>query len=191
MIDTRGYFLTASHCLEYKYVFLMFRDSSKMLGLPARVVWQGSRKAGQPDLAILHVERALKDTFEWADEIHIDQPAMAVGIAWTNKPYRIPQGFELMAGRILETNKLEMVQGDFSVANDLPLQPGDSGGPLVNDEGRLIGINVEGTPPQVHWVFPKRMFPAMAQHPNQNWLRGVIEADAEQYPLNVAGGAGG
>lgn len=187
MIDSRGYFLTAAHCLNHSFIYLIYDDLPVTRAMRARVVWQGDWRNGQPDLAILQVRRPLKLTFDWADEIHIDQLVIAVGMAWTNHPYRQPQRAQLMAGKILATNKLKAAEGFLRVANNLPLQPGDSGGPLVDEQGRLIGINVQGTPPSVHWILPKRVLPMVAERPNLNWLRAIIEKDAANHPIEAAG----
>jgi S1-C subfamily serine protease len=184
MIDRRGYFLTAAHCLRHRYVYLVFHESQTTRTFLARVVWQGDSKKGQPDLAILHVKRMLDHTFDWAAGVHQADPVIAVGLSWTNKPSLnlLVLKLDLMGGRILDFNKLKDEAGDFNVATNVPLQSGDSGGPLVDAEGRLIGINVQGTPPLVHRLLPKRMFPMLAERPNQKWLMETIEEDAARQP---------
>jgi S1-C subfamily serine protease len=177
MIDPRGYFLTAAHCLVHKNVYLIFRNPKTAQGMPARIVWRGNVKAGEPDLAILRVEQPLNNAFNWADEVRNNEPVIAVGLGWTNKPFRQIRHFDLMAGQVLNVSKSESAIGGSKVSHDVPLQSGDSGGPLVDANGRLIGINVEGTPRQVHWVLPKRMFPAKTERPDQKWLQEIIEQD--------------
>ncbi|MES2923592.1 MAG: serine protease [Verrucomicrobiota bacterium] len=186
-IDGRGYFLTAAHCLTHRFVYLILFDSRTTRALRARVVWQGHSRKGQSDLAILHVRRMLDHTLDWADGVHTDEPVMAVGLSWTDKPNRNLRGFEWMGGRILRSSKLKGEEGDFNVGTDVPLQPGDSGGPLVDAEGRLIGINVQGTPPLVHKVLPGWMFPMIAERPNRAWLRETIGNDVARRPSEVAG----
>ena len=186
-IDHRGYFLTASHCVTHKFVYLILYDSWNTWALRARVVWQGDVRKGQPDLAILHVRRTFDCSFEWADEVHKDEPVMAVGLSWTNQPSRNLRGFEMMGGRILDSSKLKGKEGDFNVATDVPLQPGDSGGPLVDSDGRLIGINVQATPPLVHLLLPERLFPMLAERPNRKWLQETIEADVASHSIKTAG----
>ena len=187
MIDRRGYFLTAAHCLKHKFIYLILNDSKTTWALRASVIWRGDTQKRQPDLAILHVHRMLDYAFDWSDEVHKDESVMAIGLLWTNEPSRDLRGFELMSGRILDFNMLGGESGDFSVATDVPLQPGDSGGPLVDGEGRLIGINVQGTPPFVHRILPKRMFPMIAERPNQKWLQETIEEDVARRPVETAG----
>lgn len=185
-IDQRGYFLTAAHCVTHKFVYLILYDSWTTWALHARVVWQGNLRKGQPDLAILQVQRTLDHTFDWADEVNKDEPVMAVGLAWTNHPSRDLRGFELMGGKILDSSKLKAKEGDFNVATDVPLQPGDSGGPLVNSDGQLIGINVQGTPPFVNLLLPERIFPMLAERPNRKWLQKTIEEDVASHSIKTA-----
>jgi S1-C subfamily serine protease len=173
-IDRRGYFLTASHCLAHETSYLLFYSEGSAHAMRARIVWHGDRRKGQPDLAILHVPLALSHTFDWADEIRKNEPAIAVGLSWTNEDL---QGFALLGGKILDYEEIKSPESDMKVANDLPLQSGDSGGPLVDTEGRLIGINVQGTPPIVHVILPKSVFPMITERPNREWVRKTIEED--------------
>jgi S1-C subfamily serine protease len=188
MIDRRGYFLTAAHCLRHPYVYLVFHESQTNRTFLARVVWQGDSKKGQPDLAILHVQRRLDYAFAWAAGFHQADPVIAVGLSYTNKPsqHLLVFKLDLMGGRILDFKKLKNETGDFSVATDVPLQSGDSGGPLVDTEGRLIGINVQGTPPLIHRILPKQMFPMLAECPNQQWLWETVEEDVAKHPHEAA-----
>jgi len=173
-IDGRGYFLTAAHCLKHEFVYLLLNESQTTRALRARVVWQGSRRAGQPDLAVLHVRRPLTHTFDWADEVRSAEPAMAVGLSWSKKELR---GFILLGGKILGCQEAVGEVGRLRIANDVPLQSGDSGGPLVDAEGRLIGINTEATPPFVHWLLPSQVLPMVAERPNPKWLAELIQDD--------------
>jgi S1-C subfamily serine protease len=186
-VDRRGYLLTAAHCLKHKFVYLILHDAQTTRALRARVVWPGSSRKGQPDLAILHVRRTLDHTFDWADEVHKDERVMAVGLSWTNQPGRALRGFELMGGRILDCSKLEEEEANLNVATDVPLQPGDSGGPLVDSEGHLVGINVQGTPPFVHAILPKRIFPMLTACPSRKWVEETIEEDVAKRPIETAG----
>ncbi|MGC3958442.1 MAG: serine protease [Verrucomicrobiota bacterium] len=173
-IDPRGYYLTAAHNLVHEEAYLFVASNRTISVMPARVVWRGIRRRGQPDLAILHVPTTLEYTFAWASEVQADEVALAVGLSWGEGKF---SGFGLVGGKILNCRKSKSDVGELLVANDLPLQSGDSGGPLVDAEGRLIGINVQGTPPVVHWVLPRRVFPMLAERPQQSWLRETIEAD--------------
>lgn len=105
---------------------------------------------------------------------------MAVGLAWSKTNL---QGFAFLAGKILDFEELNAKEGSLTVANDLPLQSGDSGGPLIDAEGRLIGINVQGTPPVVHRILPKQFLPMIAESPNRDWLRETIELDVAQHAV--------
>lgn len=185
-VDCRGYFLTAAHCITHKFIHLVVYDDKAVPVLRARVVWLGDSQKGQPDLAILHVQRALDNTFDWVDEVKKDEPVIAFGLAWTNTPSRIPGGFELMGGKILDLTRLNSKECDFNVATDVPLQPGDSGGPLIDTKGHLLGINVEGTPPIVHAILPERVFPTLTLHPRHAWLQNIIEEDVAKHPVEAS-----
>jgi S1-C subfamily serine protease len=186
-VDPRGYFLTAAHCLDREFVYLFVYGSTNAWIAQPRIVWKGNRHQGQPDLALLHVEAKLIHTFDCADDMHKDDAVMAVGLSLTNKPRFGIRGFQFLGGRILDSHRQETEQSDFNVATDVPLQSGDSGGPLVDLDGRLIGINVKGTPPSVHYVLPKTMFPMRAEHPNHKWLRETIEEDVAKHSIGTAG----
>ena len=187
-VDSRGYYLTARHCLVHTFTYLVCYDYYSTNGWvgPARVVWRGDPKKGEPDLAILHVERKLDRTFELVDAVLQNEAALAVGLAWTNQPSRSLLGLELLAGKTVEDRKRSGPEADSDVATDVPVQPGDSGGPLLDAEGRLIGINIKGTPPAVHVLLPKRFFPMIATRPNRKWLQETIEADAASHPEETA-----
>jgi hypothetical protein len=54
-IDTRGYFLTASHAFEKKAPFIAYYRKNRIQIIPSRVVWRGNFAKGEPDLAVLCV----------------------------------------------------------------------------------------------------------------------------------------
>jgi S1-C subfamily serine protease len=180
-IDPRGYFLTASHCLTRKEAYLIVYSSNMVRAVRARVVWQGKTKHEQPDVGILHIPLELTHTFAWAPDIATDEPVMAVGLAWTNRPDRELRGFALLAGRVLGHRESKRDIAYSCIENDIPLQSGDSGGPLVDLEGRLLGVNVRATPPLVHKVLSDRFFPTVAHRPNQAFLRQLIEEDVSSH----------
>jgi S1-C subfamily serine protease len=172
-IDSRGYFLTAAHCLDRRFVYLVGYEPPKTIWVrPGRVVWQGKWREGQPDIAVLHVRRPVTHTFDWADEVGNDEPVMAVGLSRSDEGFR---GLAFLGGKKLGSEAGSF--GSVRFAHDVPLQPGDSGGPLVDVNGRLIGINTQGTPPIVHRLLPDRVFPMVAEHPDQKWLIQTIETD--------------
>lgn len=155
----------------------MLFNSNGLRVLRARVVWQTAQRSGQPDLAVLHIPRHLDHTFAWGDEVRNGEPVLAVGLAWTNAPGKRLRGFALMAGKVLDQKQVDGVAGFRILATDVPLQSGDSGGPLVNEDGRLIGINVRGTPPLIHKVMPAGVLPMVAHLPSENEIRQLIEED--------------
>jgi serine protease DegQ len=107
--------------------------------VPARV------RATDPetDLAVIEVDRTDLPTAEFATELpRVGELALAIGN---------PLGFEntVTAGivsalhRSLEGNSpyVDLIQ------TDAPISPGNSGGALVDADGRVIGINSAGLPP--------------------------------------------
>ncbi len=102
---------------------------------------------------------------------------MAVGLSWTNGTLGQLRGFGFIAGRILGYTEDTGETGVCKVSSDVPFQSGDSGGPLVDLEGHLVGINVRGTPPFVHWMLPQSTFPMISARPDRKWLADMIEKD--------------
>ena len=179
-IDHRGYFLTAGHCTSRKTIYLLlYEPPNKVTVLPARVVWRGDGSKGQPDLAILRVPAPLDFTFNVADDVHRDEPVMAVGLAFINSLTNAvilagPQMLELMGGHVQDCTSVAGAATDLRVATDVPLQPGDSGGALVDTHGRLVGINT-----LIRRVLWSRT--GVAFRPNEKWLSDIIEHDAATH----------
>lgn len=180
-IDRRGYFLTAEHCVDDGAVYLIRAEP----GAPprarrARVVWQGNRKEGGPDLAILHIPETLGYVFEWADDVAENDPVMAVGLDRTPK---VIKGPAWLGGKILKLGRSEGDEGNPTVLHDVPLQRGDSGGPLLNEKARLIGINVEGRLGLFRSLLPNaRASEGVAERPDRKWVEELIEKDAANPP---------
>jgi S1-C subfamily serine protease len=184
-IDRRGYFLTAEHCVDEGATYLIRAEP----GAPprarrARIVWQGNRKAGGPDLAIIHIPETLGYVFEWADEIAENDPVMAVGL---NRTPKVLKGPAWLGGKILKLGRSDGDEGNPTVLNDVPLQRGDSGGPLLNEKARLIGINVEGRVGLFRSLLPNaRAREGLAERPDRKWVEELIEKDAANPPPVVS-----
>jgi putative serine protease PepD len=184
-IDRRGYFLTAEHCVDDGAVYLIRAEPGvQARARQARVVWQGNRKAGGPDLAILHIPETLGYVFEWADDIAENDPVMAVGL---NRTPKVLKGPAWLGGKILELGRSEGEGGGPTVLHDVPLQRGDSGGPLLNEKARLIGINVEGRVGLFRSLLPNaRASEGVAERPDRKWVEELIEKDAANPPPVVS-----
>jgi hypothetical protein len=148
------------------------------------VVWQGNRKEGGPDLAILHIPETLGYVFEWADDVAENDPVMAVGLDRTPK---VIKGPAWLGGMVLELGRSEGDEGNPTVLHDVPLQRGDSGGPLLNEKARLIGINVEGRVGHFRSLLPNaRASEGVAERPDRKWVEELIEKDAANPPPSAS-----
>ena len=181
-IDRRGYFLTAAHCLAEKELRLVGREfgtnGAALRVMSPRVVWQGDSRKGEPDLAILKVKRPLERAFEMADDVHKNDPVMAVGLLMTNTTVLIQM--EFMGGKILDCIKQKGSDGGSIVISDVPLRHGDSGGPLLNVDGRLVGIDTQIFYPVAHWLLPGG-FISRSEHPDLKRVSEIIEKDFRDH----------
>lgn len=133
-IDSRGYWLTALHCLDSDAAMIYVPDATgKERVVSARIVWKGDLP-GQ-DIAILSAP--LGDGIvpvEVADEIRDSARVLCVGSGIAADPFS--------AGRVIGSGGA--TDGSLVwIEHDAPLSPGDSGGPAFYDDGMLAGINVE------------------------------------------------
>jgi S1-C subfamily serine protease len=181
-IDRRGYFLTAEHCVDEGVTYLIRAEpGAPARARRARVVWQGNRKAGGPDLAIIHIPETLGYVFGWADDVAENEPVMAVGL--DRRTPTVLKGPAWLGGKILEIGHPEGDAGNPTVLHDVPLQRGDSGGPLLDEEARLIGINVEGRAGRFRSLLPNaRALEGLAERPDRKWVDELIEKDAANPP---------
>jgi S1-C subfamily serine protease len=145
--------------------------------LPARLVWRGDFSRGEPDLALLHVDRPLLFAFTWAASWERRQPVAGAGANFNRTDSRV---LSVHAGRLERftawTTRTTPYTGFFHTA---PVHPGDSGGPLVDLQGRLLAVNA-GT---IRRFSIQRLSPrttALAYRPNATWLQALIERDFER-----------
>ena len=184
-IDRRGYFLTAEHCVDDGAVFLIRAEpGAPARARRARVVWQGNRREGGPDLAIIHIPETLGYVFEWAGDIAENDPVMAVGLDRTPTSLKGPAW---LGGKILELGDPEGDDGKPSVLHNVPIQRGDSGGPLLDEDARLIGINVEGRVGLFRALLPNaRALSGLAERPDRKRMEEIIEKDAANPPPPIS-----
>ena len=135
-ISGDGYLMTADHVLAKsvgRQVFVVMLGERGKKARAARVVWR-NREA---DLAILHIEQATPDYYEWSspnEVIPVGTYLIHGGISTgkrsaagvLNTPLPAQYGY----GKLYDTLKVDIV-----------FAAGDSGGALVNGEGKLVGIN--------------------------------------------------
>ena len=177
-IDSRGYFLTAAHCVDCDKPIYLVRAEPEMPARArrARVVWRGNRRAGEPDLAIVHIPETLTRVFEWAGDVAENDPVMAVGVDRTVNSINGP---DWLGGKILESRPPAGNDDNPTLLHDVPIQRGDSGGPLLNEQARLIGINVEGRVGFLRMLLPNaRASAGIAERPDRKRIMEIIENDA-------------
>ncbi|MBL7645593.1 MAG: trypsin-like peptidase domain-containing protein [Candidatus Hydrogenedentes bacterium] len=138
-VSNDGYFLTASHVLDYTdtYVIYFTSDETHTYARSARcrlVERYGS------DLAVLHVDIKTPRYLRLADEPLTKGDEVFGGNVWVG---------QAAAGKYLReiegqyvTSRRE-VEGTF-IYTDMPALPGDSGSALINRKGELCGIIVSG-----------------------------------------------
>jgi S1-C subfamily serine protease len=176
-VDARGYFLTAGHTVTRGPHTLVVHDGIGFRVLPARLVWRGDFSRGEPDLALLHVDRPLLFAFTWAAAWERRQPVAGAGANFNRTDSRV---LSVHAGRLERftawTTRSTPYTGFF---HNAPVHPGDSGGPLVDLQGRLLAVNA-GT---IRRFSIQRLSPrttALAYRPNATWLQALIERDFER-----------
>jgi S1-C subfamily serine protease len=194
-VDPRGYLLTAAHCLGKEPPYVLLGHGCELKAERASVVWRGNASKGEPDLAVLCLARELKAVFEWAPEVTLQDPVLAVGVK-RNPSLNLTN--EFFAGAILRCMPGSGARAGWAtLLYNGPMHQGDSGGPLMDLDGRLLGINVAGTawpvllPHKGKWV-------GYAVRPDLGWLRRLIDEHAATHsstnnpePNQHAGGDGG
>ena len=173
-VDARGYFLTAGHAVTRGPHTLIVHDGVSFRVLKARVVWRGDFSRGEPDLALLHVDRPLLFTFAWAASWKRKQPVAGSGANFNRSDGHV---LSLYAGRLERftawTTRTLPYTGFFHSA---PVHPGDSGGPLVDINGRLLAVNA-GIIRRFSVQRLSYRTTALAYRPNATWLQALIERD--------------
>lgn len=187
-IDHRGYFLTASHCVEENEISLAFLSGGDENLEKARVVWAGNPKAGGFDLALLHVPMTLDNVYSWADALTEVDAVIAVG---TESELQVPEANEVtlevevtpVSGRIAGVaSRTYRGLSYVEIVHDSPIAKGYSGGPLLDAKGRLLGIQNASRNP-ILWEDGHRL--SRAVRPNLNWLFNLIEKDQTEIAEQI------
>ena len=133
-----GVIVTNNHVVEGATEIEVVLSSGE--SLPAKV------RGTDPftDLAVVTVERKDLPDVEFARELpRVGELAIALGN---------PLGFEntVTAGIVSALHRSLGAESAFVdlIQTDAPISPGNSGGALVNREGKVIGINSAGIPPE-------------------------------------------
>lgn len=166
-IDSRGYWLTAAHCLDTGAV-LIYATSPDGIerGIPARIVWRGTSPG--EDLALLYAP--LPDGVLAVE--------VAPGVRESASVFCIGSG---IASDMFSAGNVVGVGGSTDgptggsvvwLVHDAPLAAGDSGGPAFYADGLLAGINVEAGR-----SFGGGTWRATAIQPNMQRLLDLINED--------------
>lgn len=162
-IDSRGYWLTASHCTDTGAILLYsFSIDEGERGIPARIVWRGD--APGLDLALIYAP--LPDgvvPLEIASDTRVGEQVLSIGSGIRSGRYS--------AGRVIGIGG----SSDGSIVwieHDAPLSAGDSGGATIYQDGLLAGINFEAGS-----SFSGSKSRATAIKPDRKRLHELIEDD--------------
>lgn len=184
-VDTRGYFLTAAHCVRREPVYLVWTEDSG--GIPrsrllrVRVVFQGEAAGEGTDLAVLRVGQPLGQVFAWGAVPPPGTPVASVG------QDSAPAGntgiaMDLLGGRFLGgTPHPEAAPPRVTLFHTTLIQRGDSGGPVLDLAGRLLAINVAYAMGEESVGIAIRVH-ATAHRPDLAWLSAVIDSDWRSHP---------
>lgn len=167
-IDSRGYWLTAAHCVDSGGVLIcdLSRDGDHR-GIPARIVWVGT--APGHDLALLY--SPLPDGIlpvTAATGVRMGEEILCVGSGLRSD--RLSAGHVVGVGGSTDSSLTWL-------EHDAPLSAGDSGGPAFYRDGELAGINFEAG----QSLSGKRVR-ATAIQPDMEQLRARIDADWASRP---------
>lgn len=182
-VDSRGYFVTAAHCLESDEFTLTFPGPDGPVAVRPRVVWSGRPSVFGFDFALLHAPSGVDQVFEWADAPEVGDVAISCGaVIDALQEDGVPMIVEVMVeptgGHILKRLSRSIghdMKYDL-LLHDCPIIRGYSGGPLVNREGKLVGINFGG---RTRWPlrWNDRMRYSNAIRPDLEWIQRLIEED--------------
>lgn len=176
-ITADGYFLTAAHCLDQGACTLVaLTRGGELQVAPARVVWCGLLDKGGPDLGLVHAAIIPARTIPIAAF-----PAEPKGTLIFTSGFGAhgPGG---SGGHVVHAGRVQKRAGGVrwrEIYHDAPLAPGDSGGPLVNEEGRLVGINIQirGKWQRNDQAIALTNYTGVAVSPDPGWVHALIVSD--------------
>lgn len=132
-VDSRGYWLTARHCLDSGAAMICITSpEGTQAAAPARIVWKSDRP--DEDVAILYAPFGDGVVpVDVAREVRLKAEVICVGSGFRSD--------QLSAGRVIGVGG--PVDGSLVwLEHDAPLEVGDSGGPAFYRDGVLAGVNV-------------------------------------------------
>lgn len=180
-IDSRGYFLTAAHCVDenQEMLQLLFLRGEGMSVKRARVVFMGASSGDSFDFAILHVPETLDNAFEWSEHYVVGDPVFCAGAVMEEMDSSERDLKMDMTGGVIEGLGSQEADGQtFKVVDhSAPIYHGYSGGPLVSTDGKLVGINYSVSGFRRVVGKPVRE-DSSAIRPDLKWLQAIIEKDA-------------
>jgi S1-C subfamily serine protease len=178
-VDSRGYFLTAAHCLGEHAPYLLIASGAGVRAEQATVVWRGDVSKHEPDLALLYVGHPVSRVFAWTADSKQGDRVFALGPDF-DQPAEVAMAG--LSGVILPPSEMpKMTPAVSSTNHTAPLHHGDSGGPLTDTAGRLLGINVSmNLDPS--YVNMGRLKYSEAIRPDLVWLNDMISAHAAKQP---------
>ncbi len=181
VIDSRGYFVTAAHCVEEQEIYAFYPDSKNNFApQKIRIVWKGNPSRKDFDFAIFHVKAPPARIFHWSDSFENGEAVFSAGNT-------LNQQKEGTTGPMfnLDSFKGELEGSDARIFKGIayqrishrsPIPKRNSGGPLVNGKGKLIGINYSGA-----YSFKSSSESetpvSKAIRPDLKWLKAIIEKD--------------
>jgi hypothetical protein len=150
-IDSRGYYLTAAHCVEGNDFELQVpcvtvdRSSTppvakiEVISRTAEVVWRGDVEKGEPDLAVLCDRRPPDAVFSWGTDPKAGGSVVAAGADYEKRIVDFTAGG--LGGKLLGTQTMKSPSGPWTaLITSLPAHGGDSGGAVATTDGQLLGI---------------------------------------------------
>jgi len=177
VIDPRGYFITAAHCLDDKEIYAFYPDSKNRFSPhKTRVVWKGNPSRNGFDFTIFHAPSPPGRIFHWADSFKEGAKVHSAANTYieqkkgtSNSMFDLESFTGMLTGSESRNDKGTGYQRIF---HQSPIMKGSSGGPVVDERGRLIGINcsqnsqAQSTSQIINAI-----------RPDLNWLKGIIEKD--------------